>query len=474
MSNNENLIKNCDQTIPKDENIDLKISSLMTLNSFLIDELEVNLSINLSDDLKNIIKTNLNEYEQLNLRKLEEKDLIISQLKQNLVDLTEKRFRTSIIQNAPTANLPLENIEFLISEKEKRINELLDDLSEKNREISKLKETIKNQDDVILSHNNNIYELKNNNQVVLKAKQESFRVMTEDLNQKQKLIEEQNETIKDLKEKIDRLQQDYDQTRLDLEKRLNEKETDLQIKIAHFEANLREGKIYFEEILSEKSKEITKLKQKLSTFDHTESDSLTNDLKEETNNHQNSTNPIQKFESENIKNIKSLYEHQIDILKVKIEMLEKTCNNYQQGIKEMNKNFGIQQLSDEANSIQIFKDLMQDLQKTNVRLETEKIDLEVNNSKLQSLLEQTKIEKENLNKKFQNTDQINQKLTQEKIELDSYYRGLIDSKISELSELNQRYNSLNIEYERLREDNIRLGQISLEYDQLKITNEELT
>lgn len=134
---------------------DLKISNFDNFNSFLIDELEVNLSINLSDDLKNIIKTYLSEYESLNQRKLEEKDSIICQLKQNLVDLTEKRFRTSI-QNG-TSTLPNENIEFLVNEKEAKINNLSDQLSEYERNISKLKQTIKSQDDVILSLNNNIH-----------------------------------------------------------------------------------------------------------------------------------------------------------------------------------------------------------------------------------------------------------------------------------------------------------------------------
>ncbi|RMZ97836.1 hypothetical protein BpHYR1_033355 [Brachionus plicatilis] len=134
---------------------DLKVSNFASLNSFLIDELEVNLSINLSDDLKNIIKTYLSEYESLNQRKLEEKDSVISQLKQSLLELTEKRFRASI-QNG-SSSLPYENIEFLINEKEAKINQLLDQLSENERDINKLKQTINSQDDVILSLNNNIY-----------------------------------------------------------------------------------------------------------------------------------------------------------------------------------------------------------------------------------------------------------------------------------------------------------------------------
>lgn len=140
----------------------------------------------------------------------------------------------------------------------------------------------------------------------------------------------------------------------------------------------------------------------------------------------------------------------------------------------MNKNFGIQQLSDEANSIQAFRDLIQEIQKSNVNLETEKIDLQVNNTKLQSLLDQTKIEKENLNKKFQTADQLNQRLSQEKNDLENNYRSIINSKESEIVELNQQISSLINECGFLRENNARLTQISLEYDQLKISNQELT
>lgn len=166
-------------------------------------------------------------------------------------------------------------------------------------------------------------EVKNNNKTVLKAKQESFKLMTEDLNAKQKLIEEQNQTILELNEKILILEGELEKAHRNLEKRLNEKQTDLQIKIAQFEANLREGKMYFEDVLAEKTKEITRLKQKLEQLGHIGDDQVQNsDLNNQA---------INKFEIDNIKNIKALYEHQIDILKVKIDMLEKTCTNYQRG-----------------------------------------------------------------------------------------------------------------------------------------------
>lgn len=141
----------------QDANPKLQTTSLGSFYSFLINELEINLSTNLSDDLKNVIKQNLNDYEQFNFRKWEEKDFVINQLKQNLVDLTEKRFRTSQANANQTAPLNNENIEFLLNEKEAKIRDIQAELNDKENEILRLKQTIKDQDNVILSHNNNIH-----------------------------------------------------------------------------------------------------------------------------------------------------------------------------------------------------------------------------------------------------------------------------------------------------------------------------
>jgi hypothetical protein len=75
----------------------------------------------------------------------------------------------------------------------------------------------------------------------MRAKQESFRMMNEDLAKKQRLIEDQDMVIKNLKEKIESLEESYSQARTNLEAKLNEKNVDLQTKIASFEANLYEG-----------------------------------------------------------------------------------------------------------------------------------------------------------------------------------------------------------------------------------------
>lgn len=109
------------------------------------------------------IKLKLLEYEQANVRKFEEKEQIINQLKQSLVDLTEKRFRAlnnnnpldkNVNNKDPTLN---NNLQFVLGEKDIKINKLVADIDEFHKEINNLKSVIKDQDNVILSHNNNIY-----------------------------------------------------------------------------------------------------------------------------------------------------------------------------------------------------------------------------------------------------------------------------------------------------------------------------
>lgn len=305
-------------------------------------------------------------------------------------------------------------------------------------------------------------------------------MMNDDMSRKQKLIDEQNTLIKQLKDKIEHLEQQHTDSRLDLEKRLNEKEYDLQTKIATFEANLHEGRHYFEDtlreketIIKEKTLELNQLKQRLN--DSLEDSSNQLDLTAEITESNNKTDTnLQKFDAENLKNIKSLYEHQIELLKVKIEMLEKTCQNYQKGIKDMNKSFGQQQQTDEMTSIQSFKELMQHMHKANAQLETERIDLQVKVSKLKEDLEQTRIEKENLNRKFVNTDQLNQKLQSERNEVELNYRRQIDLKHNELIHLNSELNNEKTDNEKLKLENESLNQQLTDYEQLKLNHTQLT
>ena len=103
------------------------------------------------------------------VRRNEEKDQMINKLKESLVELTEKRFRASVgrdskepspMNNNSTNNnnsLNNTNIEFLLNEKESRILELNAQLNDMQNEINKFKKIINEQDNVILSHNNNIY-----------------------------------------------------------------------------------------------------------------------------------------------------------------------------------------------------------------------------------------------------------------------------------------------------------------------------
>lgn len=137
------------------------MSNTSAFSDHLINELEANLQAELDVYFKNLIRQNLNDYELFNQRKYEEKDIIINQLKENLLNLTEKRFRTAVAnsENTDITKEPtiLSNIDTLLNEKEARISALTNEILENQQEISNLKRTIKDQDDIILSHNNNIY-----------------------------------------------------------------------------------------------------------------------------------------------------------------------------------------------------------------------------------------------------------------------------------------------------------------------------
>lgn len=315
-------------------------------------------------------------------------------------------------------------------------------------------------------------EVKCNNETVMRAKQESFRMMNEDLKQKQQLIDDQELFIKNLKDKVESLEEKYSESQSELETRLNEKDFDLQTKIAVFEANLYEGRQYFEEMLNEKDSlikektiEVTRLKKKFGD-DSNPTDEL-ND---------SSTNPdtFSKYDNINMENMKLLYEKQIEILKDKNDMLEKTCRNYRQGIKEMNKSIGYQQQADEMSSMHIFKDLMQELQRTNAQLETEKIDLKVRATRLAEDMENTRVEKDNLNKKLLSVDQLNHRLTSERSDLEQTYKTQLNYKQNEIFELTNGHMLLRTDYERIYAENENFKIMRAEYEDLQQKHSDLT
>lgn len=134
---------------------------------------------------------------------------------------------------------------------------------------------------------------------------------------------------------------------------------------------------------------------------------------------------LERFDTSSLDSMKALYEHQLGLLKTRNEMLERTCTNYARGIKEMSANFGIQQHSDELASMATFKELMLDLQKQNVQLETERIDLQVRVAKLKEEFEQVRVEKEHLGKRVASLTEANQRLQTERQELvDSWQREI--------------------------------------------------
>jgi H2-forming N5,N10-methylenetetrahydromethanopterin dehydrogenase-like enzyme len=144
------------------------------------------------------------------------------------------------------------------------------------------------------------------------------------------------------------------------------------------------------------------------------------------------TSVLEKFDSTSLESIKSLYEHQLALLKTRNEMVERTCSNYARGIKDMAANFGIQQHSDELASMATFKELMLDLQKQNVQLETERIDLQVKVSKLKEEGEQVRVEKEHISKRVTTLAEANQKLQAERHDLMEACQKEVDAVKNEL------------------------------------------
>jgi chromosome segregation ATPase len=489
MTNEVNENGHFDTSYDHQNELKLVINNINNNNNasdHLFSQIEAALNTQMNSDLKETLRASLSQHES---GLLEERDAIIIELKRSLLELTEKRFRTQTSQEAAgQANLNNRNIQFLLDDKDSRINLLQNELDESHSEISKLKRTITELDHVILSHNNNLYEMQTNNETVLKAKQETFRLLNADLSAKQNLIAEQTETIGNLKNQI----KTHDNSISSLEKRLSDKEVDIKIKIAAFEANLHEGGQYFKEMLGEKDQalkralaELNELKAKVIksneerqrepiSLDSAVIDNAENDTPEIPIVQLSDTpTQIQKYDRGS-ESIKALYEHQLDLLKVKIELLEKTCGNYQLGIKEMNKSFGQQQHCDELTSMHTFKELMQQLQKTNVQLETERIDLQVRVQRFKDDGEQLQAEKENLNKKFAASEQTSQRLQSERLQLESQFKQQMEDKCGEAFELSQRLFHLNSLYETSQSDNAQLLQISAHHDQLLADHHQLT
>jgi hypothetical protein len=111
----------------------------------------------LSDECKHRMWLDLVNYETKHSRVVEEKEFAIGELKKSLCDLTEKRFRQQQLNVSNGGATDVANMEFLLNEKEAQVRELIGDLEQKSAEIIKLKQTIKDQDLIILSHNTNIY-----------------------------------------------------------------------------------------------------------------------------------------------------------------------------------------------------------------------------------------------------------------------------------------------------------------------------
>ena len=324
--------------------------------------------IELSEAGRERLRACLAKYEAANTRRLEEHQVTIGQLKQSVLDLTDKRMRQMGGHEQHVEHT--QQLEYMLNEKEMRVAALMRALGERDEETQSLRRTIKDQDDIILTLNNANFEMKSSHEQVVRAKQESFRLLQEEMARKQRAVDEQAASVAEWRAKCERLQEEQRRTRDDFERRLDDKEIALRTKIATFEANLREGRHYFEEMLAAKDTSIRSLTAQLNKLQQQQqtngSDENDDDQEEVNKEEEEVANPPvsattttttgqSASDAAAMQSMRSLYEHQLDLLKVRIEMLERTCADYQQGIKDMNKSFGYQQQSDGMASMHAFK-----------------------------------------------------------------------------------------------------------------------
>lgn len=386
--------------------------------------------------------------------------------------------------------------------------------------------------------------------------------------------------IDSLKTKIENLEETFELNKIDLEKRLTDREEDLKQKIDAFEMNLHYGRKYFEEILDEKEQiinqkrkeiddlkfeftkkcednqlitqnnsnqvinnlkqelagkyaeidqlkqqhaleinqlcvanqlntytdeyyrhfqskitelntdielkvqTINKLKEELTSKDQqlSEKDKTVITLENQLSLSGSKLNESKQIESSmkklkekfdiDLKNMKELHDHQIELNRCKINMLEKTIENYQRAYNDLSKSSDAIVNFDSSSSI--YKGIIDEIQKLNAKLETEKIDLEVKCNQLSEQITRLEQEKENLNKKYQAADQERQRYVNERDAYNLKHMTIVKIKDDEIETLNDTLRQLNENFTCLEEERNNLLVVKSEYEQLQVTYAELT
>jgi len=89
-------------------------------------------------------------------------------------------------------------------------------------------------------------------------------------------------------------------------------------------------------------------------------------------------------------------------------------------------------------------------------------------------LENVRVEKENLNKKLVVSDQLSQRLQNERLDFEASYKSQLVQKQDEIQNLNTNLYHLRIDFDALNIENQQLRQIATDYEQLKSTHDELS
>ena len=122
----------------------------------------------------------------------------------------------------------------------------------------------------------------------------------------------------------------------------------------------------------------------------------------------------------------------------------------------------------------VYTDIIGDLQKKNVKLETEKIELEVKVKQLDEEKNRLLKEKENLNKKYLNADQERQKYLTERDIYDRQHLEVLNSKEYEISLMNEQFIELNETCRLIESERNQLLTVKQEYEQIKIAYNDTT
>lgn len=285
------------------------------------------------------------------------------------------------------------------SDLEKRLNDTEADLQQKIEQFEKnlhegrkyFEEILEEKDELLREKQNEINEL---NARLNQEADEKLRSDSEVVQLLKREIDEKNALIESIKQQhqaeISELMRvnTSDEFSRSMQSKLNDLSIDLEIKKASI-AKLKEDLETKQLILTDKEKVIITLRNQLAISEAKVNDAHSSEI---------TAKKIKEQYEADLRHFKQINEHQVGVLKSKIDMLEKTISNYHTGLSSLNKSSD--EISQLDTSQHVYKGIIDELQKLNVQLETDKIESDVKIKNLNETIANLEREKENLNKRF--------------------------------------------------------------------------